>query len=331
MNRNDLNTTDSSQFRIVLLFWGESDFLDTETGAIESSQNAYRLSPKWGKTLKDLFPHYTAAIKGETWKNRVPRKLMIYENETEIFRLPQGTGAITDRKGNVQQRLKSLKEWRECIEMYERTNGRQFRVSFNHESKNEQKTEQVYNSKPVHVAFQSNIDVEEREKDQERVQKIKVWEKIKTQFDKENLSVDANDEKHIKRELLLRNIQHLDSFFDDAMIFLRKSHEQYQNAIREADQIVKEKNIEATTVSKDRYQEFKSPVGFRSTPKVTTNSNPSLDSKKAQAVQELYDLYKTKNQKEPPSGRLNVWQNVFIKSNSENEINNHLSEIRQSI
>ncbi len=333
MNQINLNATDSPQFRIVLLFWGESDFIDTETGELKSSQKGYRMSPKWGKTLVDIFPYFTKVLAGQTqenWKNRIPRKLMIYEGETEIFRLPQGTGAITDRKGNVQQRLKSLKEWRECIELYERTNGRQFRTSFNQEPKNVQKSVQVYNSKP-HVAFQSNIDVEEREKDQERVQKIKVWEKIKTQFDKENLSVDADDEKHIKRELLLRNIQHLDSFFDDAMIYLRKAHERYQVAIREAEQIIKEKNIEAATVSKDRYQEFKSPIGFRSTPKVTTNSNPSLDNKKAQAVQELYDLYKNKNQKEPPSRRVSVWQHVFTKSNSETEINNHLTEIKQSI
>lgn len=330
MNRNDLNPAKRPQFRIVLLFWGESDFLDTETGAIESSQNAYRLSPKWGKQLKDLFPHYTAAIKGETWKNRVPRKLMIYEGETEIFRLPQGTGAITDRKGNVQQRLKSLKEWRECIEMYERTNGRQFRNSFNHEPKNVQKTEQIYNPKPAHVAFQANIDLEERE-NEERKLKNEVWYKLKNQVEIEKLVFDVNEWKHIKRELTLRNIQHIESYFDEGMEYLRKSHEHYQAAIREAEQIVKEKNIEAATVSKDRYQDFKSPVGFRSTPKVTTNSNPSLDSKKAQAVQELYDLYKTKNQKEPPNGRVNVWQSVFIKSNSETEININLAEIRQSI
>lgn len=128
MNTHDLKPTHEPQYRIVLLFWGESDYLDTETGAIESSQKAYRLQPKYGKTLMDLFPYFTKAIKGETFKGNFPRKLMIYEGKNEIFRLPEGQSTITDRAGNLHQRLHYLKEWRECTEMYIRTNGRQFRV-----------------------------------------------------------------------------------------------------------------------------------------------------------------------------------------------------------
>lgn len=309
MNLNELNPNYTPQFRIVLLFWGESDYLDFETGAIESSQNAYRMSPKWGKSLKDLFPYYTAAIKGDTWKNRVPRKLVIYEGETEIFRLPQGTGAITDRKGNIQQRLKSLKEWRECIEMYERTNGRQFRPSFNYEPKNGQKIEQI---QPVASISNQNLILE---------RKKRVWEQIKFHFQKENLIVDTADEKHVKNELLSRKETFIESYFEEAMTYLRAAHDRFQVAREEAEKIKKGE------------QEFKNPV-FKPIPKVTTNSNSfssDLDKKKAEAVQELYNFYQEKHKKQPSNGRVNVWQNVFIKSHSEIEITNHLTEMRQSI
>lgn len=326
MNTGQLNTV-QGQFQIVLLFWGGADWLDTDTGEIRTSQKAYRMKNYAGKGLKDLFSYFTAALKGETWKNRIPRKLVIYEHGKEIFRLPQ-EGAITDRFGNKQKRLASVQEWRECTELYERSNGRMFRRESNHEPKNEQKKE-------IPVAFQSNTNVEQSEKDRETILKYRVWEKIKAQFQAENLIVDSLDEKHVWKELQLRNVQHVESYFDEAMEYLRKAHERFAVAREEAEQKIQERkgNIEATTISKDAFREFKSPVGmgFKPTPKVTTNSNPSLDEKKAEAVQELYDHYKEKHQKPPSNGRISVWQNVMSKSYSETEIDNQLAEIKQNI
>lgn len=331
MSTDTLNATEDSKFRIVLLFWGETDYLDTDTGAIESSQKAYRMSPKWGKTLKDIFPYFTAAIKGDTWTNRIPRKLLIYEGETEVFRLPQGTGAITNRQGNTQQRLKSLKEWRGCIELYERTNGRQLRKQSDVGVKNTQIVENTYRSvsvpNPEPIKTPSNPSPMTQE---ERTLKNKMWYRIKSQVEVEKLRFDVNEWKHIKRELTLRNIQHIESYFEDGMEYLRKAHEQFKIALQQVEEAKEVRVVEVTTISKDTYGEFRSLVGFRPLTKVTTNST-IMDKKKAQAVQELYDLYQEKHKKTPSNGRVNVWQNVMSKSNSETEINNHLSEIKQNL
>lgn len=327
MTTHDLKPTHEPQYRIVLLFWGEADYLDTETGAIESSQKAYRLQPKYGKTVIDLFPYFTKAIKGETFKGNFPRKLMIYQDDKEIFRLPEGQGTITDRAGNLHQRLHHLKEWRECTDMYIRTKGRQFRAA-----KQPTQPQPIQKVATVSVPLVKQEPTETIESQEIRLKNERnaVFYKL-SDYCNEKLGYKLHKETnyHLFEKIVANiriQIKDIPDFYEEGKLIIDKEVEETQP-------------FEPFLVEDHSEQVEVINTAFKKTPKTLTNSVPlgeivvNLDNMKATFVDFIASDYKRITKSVATEEQMKKFRNVFSRCKTKEKLDaaytNFVSQIEK--